>query len=198
MRERTPKYEPWHNVLPVHPAADGVDTKPHQVRTFGNDGSAAAEVVTKTGQCYPFDNYGFIRVRKRRLKAGDPNARTWRRYLSLTSQSFDLVKAVRIDGKPRHKFVLGLGSQQQKADDGRPVSNLCWFWVRAVWRMIRHGLTPEQRRRLIAEMARKGARLPTTAECEKHRSSSWPGAAAIAEIVPVIADAAPPKESGSA
>jgi len=181
MRERTPKYEPWHNVLPVHPAADGVDTKPHQVRTFGNDGSAAAEVVTKTGQCYPFDNYGFIRVRKRRLKAGDPNARTWRRYLSLTSQSFDLVKAVRIDGKPRHKFVLGLG-----------------FWVRAVWRMIRHGLTPEQRRRLIAEMARKGARLPTTAECEKHRSSSWPGAAAIAEIVPVIADAAPPKESGSA
>jgi len=49
---------------------------------------------------------GFIRVRKRRLQDS-----IWRRCARY-SMSFDLVRAERINGQPRHKFVLGLGSQQ--------------------------------------------------------------------------------------
>jgi len=61
-------------------------------------------------------------------------------------------------------FVLGLGSQKDK--DGE--HTLCWFWERAIRSMAKHGLTEGQRQHLIAEMARKGARLPTIAQCEGH------------------------------
>jgi hypothetical protein len=109
------------------------------------------------------DAIGFIRVRKRMLKgrisrvvANPPPRRV------SASASFDLVKAVRVNGKPRHVFVLGLGSQQADYNDGA----LCWFWSRAVSRMVEHGLTEDQRARLIAEMVRKGARLPEISEYE--------------------------------
>jgi hypothetical protein len=132
---------------------DSVDTKSHSRAAFGNDA------------------IGFIRVRKRQLKGGH---RDWRAYrakkgmLETTSASYDLVRAVRVDGKPRHEFILGLGSQKDIEFNG-----FAWFWVHAIWRMTKHGLAEDRRQRLIAEMVRKGARLPTIAQCEEH-ARNWP------------------------
>jgi hypothetical protein len=136
----------------------GVVTKVTAGETFGNDG----DVVTKVSVGATFGNYrlGFIRTRKRQLKGG---AAEWREYrarkgiIVTSSTSFDLVRAIRIDGKPRHQFVLGLGSLKDKMEDHA----LSWFWLRALWRMKRHGLDPEQRHALAKEMIRKGATLPT-------------------------------------
>jgi hypothetical protein len=76
--------------------------------------------------------------------------------------SFDLVKAVRVDGKPRNKFVLGLGSQKDGVT-GRIAAHLLLI---AISRMKRHGLNETQRRLLLSEMIRKGARRPTITEVE--------------------------------
>jgi hypothetical protein len=106
-------------------------------------------VVTKSEADCEFgnDTVGFIRVRKRAV-----------------SMSFDLVRAVRVNSKPRHVFVLGLGSQ--KHGDSWTLH----FWEVALIRMIRHGLTAEQRARIVADMVRKGARLPTAAQCRHYRA----------------------------
>jgi hypothetical protein len=110
-------------------------------------------------------NIGFIRVRKRKLK-GAHRARYGRPITS--SASFDVVRAVRVDGRPTHLFVLGLGSQKSIDPHGP-----CRFWIWAIHRMIRHGLTESQRYRLMAEMVRKGARLPGFADCDQRRLGSW-------------------------
>jgi hypothetical protein len=116
---------------------------------------------------------GFIRVRHRKLNGGHPYLRAYRerngRPPLTESVSFDLVRAVRIDGKPRHKFVLGLGSQQNV--DDHPHGPIL-FWVDAVCKMKRHGLDGNDRRRLADEMSRKGARPPTIAQCEA-MSAFW-------------------------
>ena len=109
---------------------------------------------------------GFVRVRKRQLK-GAQRARYGRPITS--SASFDLVRAVRVNGRPTHRFVLGLGSQKSIDPDGP-----CWFWIRAIHRMIRHGLTESQRHRLMAEMVRKGARLPGFFDFYPRRLGNWP------------------------
>jgi hypothetical protein len=128
--------------------ADSITTKLRPInRTFGND----ASLVTTPG---------FIRVRKRTLKGGHP---MWRSGAK-TSMSFDLVRAVRVNGKPRHQFVLGLGSQQAVRPGYR--NDIVSFWDRAIHRMTRHGILQPQRQYLIAEMVRKGARLPSADECE--------------------------------
>jgi hypothetical protein len=106
-------------------------------------------------------NIGFIRVRKRKLK-GAQRARYGGPITS--SASFDIVRAVRVDGRPTHQFVLGLGSQKSIDPHGP-----CRFWIRAIHQMIRHGLTESQRYRLMAEMVRKGARLPGFADCDQRR-----------------------------
>jgi hypothetical protein len=64
----------------------------------------------------------FIRVRKRRLKGmASGNIKhglyLWGRAPASCSTSFDLVRAVRINGNPRHVFVLGLGSQKNTDGD---------------------------------------------------------------------------------
>lgn len=110
-------------------------------------------------------NLGFIRVRNRELK-GAHRDRYGRPITS--SASFDVIRAVRVDGRPTHLFVLGLGSQKSIDPHGR-----CWFWIRAIHRMIRYGLTECQRDRLLAEMVRKGARLPGFAVWEEGQSASW-------------------------
>jgi hypothetical protein len=92
---------------------------------------------------------------------------------------------VRVNGKPRHKFVLGLGSLKDYERD----SNVGWFWVKALWRMIRHGLDENQRQRLFAEMVRKGAQLPTAAQCEECVRKWPPIQTMVEEIVRLIADA---------
>jgi len=114
--------------------------------------------------------FGFVRVRKR-----------------TSSASFDLVKAVGVDGKPRHEFVFTFGSQKNADRSQAPTlrqreieeSDLCRFWlgdcflVGAFRRMIRHGLTRAQRQRLIAELIRKGARVPPVAAMQEH-GQRWP------------------------
>src|SRR5215216_1224186 len=104
---------------------------------------------------------GFVRVRKRKLK-GSQRAAYGRSITS--SASFEIVRAVRVDGRSTHRFVLGLGSQKS-IDPAGP----CWFWLRAIRRMIEHGLTTSERFRLLAEMLRKGARPPGFA-CHQGRS----------------------------
>jgi hypothetical protein len=146
-----------------------VDTKRTDVCTFGND------------------TVGFIRVRRRQLKGGHAE---WREYraqsgaLATSSKSYDLVRAVRINGKPRHEFILGLGSQKNVQRNGYG-----WFWVRVVQRMTKHGLSEYQRQRLFAEMIRKGAQLPTITQCEDCVRSWPPTQAAVEEIVRLIGDA---------
>jgi hypothetical protein len=145
--------------------AASVDTKCPDGVTFGNDGN----VGTKREACVPFGNdIGFIRVRKRKLKGGHPD--WYRAHRATASMSFDLVRAVRIDGKPRHKFILGLGSQKSDAT-GRMAAHLL---VIAVGRMKAHGLDESQRRALLSELIRKGARRPTIADCEGWRvNDGW-------------------------
>jgi hypothetical protein len=98
---------------------------------------------------------GFIRVRKRKLSRG------W--YGGTASASYDIVRAVRINGKPRHKFVLGLGTQENS--DG--TANVVSFWPKAIHRMKKHGIRRSKREQFILACVRKGARLPTKVECER-------------------------------
>jgi hypothetical protein len=92
-------------------------------------------------------SFGFVRVRKRKLMG----AGGWLGGLAMSSASFDVVMAVRVDGKPRHKFVLSFGSQ--KDTDRKDNIDLFWFWVHATDRMIRHGLTRAQRQRLSPNLS---------------------------------------------
>jgi hypothetical protein len=147
---------------------DDVDTKSHDDETFGNDADLATRVDTKcrSGSTFGNDsNVGFIRVRKRKLKGGKPHIRALPSFYGVrprASMSFDLVKAVRVNGKPRHKFVLGLGSQK----DGVTGSRAAEFLLSALRSMKRHGLNKSQRGLLLTELIRKGARRPTIAEVE--------------------------------
>jgi hypothetical protein len=141
-----------------------VDTKRVVSGTFGND-AGSADVDTKKVHVAIFGNdaAGFIRVRKRKLKG----------CRGTSSRSFDVVRAVRINGKPRHKFVLGLGSQKSGASGNDAARML----LRAIGRMKDHGLSESQRRSLLDELVRKGARRPTAAECEAWRrfGGGWSG-----------------------
>ena len=112
--------------------------------------------VDDFGSDAPKATLGFIRVRKRTLHP------KWRSRAK-ASMSFDLVRGVCVNGKARHQFVLGLGSQKSGVR-----YDTVGFWDRAIFRMTRHGIEPERRQRLIAEMVRKGARLPSPDECQKY------------------------------
>jgi hypothetical protein len=111
---------------------------------------------------------GFVRVRKRRLKGG--NYRdvyyTKRAYAGgpTASTSYDLVRAERVNGKPRHRFVLGLGSlkEPRKWDH-----DLEWFWANAFHNLKTYGLDERQCRHITDEMVRKGDRhrAPRNAPC---------------------------------
>ena len=164
--------------------AETVDTKRSAVVTFGNDsaerpasgtfGNDASHVDTKHPAVVTFGNDtigGFIRVRKRKLKGGHPDMRAYRAAtggrLATVSMSFDLVRAVRVNGKPRHEFVLGLGSQK---DVERYKDADVTFWVHALESMQRHGFNEDQCRYLFGELIRRGARLPTAEQCQ---DSEW-------------------------
>src|SRR6266508_2633597 len=99
---------------------------------------ARASVVTKSGARATFgnDGVGFIRVRRRTLTP------YWE-HSATASASYDIVRAVRIDGKPRHVFVLGLGSLRDVETSGRRA----YFWQHAVERMVAHGLTARRQPR---------------------------------------------------
>ena len=115
--------------------ADVVSKRPLE-RTFGNDTAM------------------FVRVRRRKLKGGHYRWRTGDRITA--SASYDVVHAVRIDGKPRHKFLFGLGSLKEGNSDHEMVL----FWDHAISKMKRNKLDEERRRRLMDEMIRKGVPAP--------------------------------------
>ena len=156
----------WHYdralIFALHPKGQG----------FGHANGRGGTTVSNSRD-YLGDgaDIGFVRVRKRKLKGGHPDWRLYRArhgMLASMAMSFDLVRAVRINGKPRHVFVLGLGSQKDHPNRGD--RDLVHFWVRAISSMRRHKLTPEQRCWLAVELVRKGARLPTIKAC---RDSDW-------------------------
>jgi hypothetical protein len=131
--------------------------------TIGND-----HVVSKCDPCVSFGNDAmFVRVRRRTLKGGHQSLRAHRKHhgcLVTASASFDVVRAVRINGKPRQKFILGLGSLKT------PQVRTCeifWFWRRALFRMRRHGFDQQQRLRLIDALVRKGVPKPSYRQCEE-------------------------------
>jgi hypothetical protein len=142
-----------------------VVTKPPAVGTFGND----ANVDTKYlfAQTFGNDTSFFVRVRRRKLKGR--NRRFHSKPLVSESASYDLVRAVRVDGKPRQKFILGLGSLKTPIPDGW---SLAQFWRRALRKMRHRGLSEQQRRRVIAAMIRKGVPKLSKAQCKKFAAGS--------------------------
>src|SRR5262245_10085365 len=100
---------------------------------------------------------GFVRKRKRTTKG---------RGVVL---DYDIVRAVRINGQPRHKCVFSLGTFYGQ----QPI----WFWMNAVERMTKAGLSKAQRQYFIAACVRKGARLPTQQECHEYENwnKQWDG-----------------------
>jgi hypothetical protein len=139
-----------------------VVTKSNGVVTFGNDG---VSVVTKPTAGVSFDNYAmFIRVRRRKLKGGSPQVRRNPQYYGprpTESASFDVVRAVRVDGKPRQKFLCGLGSIKQGLNDHDALR----FWVSALCRMTRADFDAQCRRKIVLLAHAKGAPLPPLANC---------------------------------
>jgi hypothetical protein len=120
---------------------------------------------------------GFIRVRKRKLK---PKYRWYTpstgRYAGISrkvqipdstveSVSYDLVRAVRINGEPRHKFVLGFGNFTSRWN-----KSVEPFWVRSFSKIERHGFTKDQRFEIAEKLKRKGIPLPTVKECKEAKA----------------------------
>ena len=141
-----------------------VDTNTPRAQRFGND---ASDVGTNcvSDNTIGNDTIGFIRARHRKIKGGPRhllNRRARNGTLATKSTSFDLVRAVRVNGKPRHQFVLGLGSQKD-------FEQYCTesFWRKAIYRLNKQGLDKWQRKRLLIQMVRKGAKLPRLEECER-------------------------------
>jgi hypothetical protein len=136
-------------------------------RPFGNDEVSRCEamhaeldVVTKSARPRAFGNDAhFVRVRRRKLNGCQHH----HGRIITASSSFDVVRAVRINGKPRHKFLFGLGSLKEPT----AVWALLWFWSDALRRMNDHGLDQRQRLRLIDALVRKGVPKPPLAECER-------------------------------
>ena len=105
---------------------------------------------------------GYVRIRKRTLKGGTPERPSRRFGGARSSVSFDIVRAVRVNGKSRQRFVLGLGPLTDERE-----RHQMRFWVNALGSMRRYGLDAQQRRKFAFEMVRKGAPLPTAAECDE-------------------------------
>jgi hypothetical protein len=131
--------------------------------TSGNDAGSSSDPVVSisVGAARIGNDAGamFVRVRRRKLKGGHADWRSYREargILQTDSASFDLVRAVRIDGKPRQKFLLGLGSLKFPIGE----RELAWFWWRALRSMISYGLSEERRAGVMLELERKGVPLP--------------------------------------
>jgi hypothetical protein len=144
-----------------------VVTKSEASDVFGNDKVNDQPVVTKSlkikddqpvvtkklgDEAFGNDAAMFVRVRKRTLSYG-------------TSASYDLVHAVRINGKPRQKFLLGLGSLKNPPEYE---NRLCWFWHYALCKMRRHGLSETKQKTIVESMIAKGATKPTREQCWHH------------------------------
>lgn len=163
---------------------------------IGND-AAPEHVVSKCRGATKIGNDAagsmFVRVRRRALKGGHPEWRAYRQatgHLVTASASYDIVRAVRIGGKPRQKFVLGLGSIKA----GLNGHHLADFWCRAIQRMRRHGLHETRRQTIISAVIRKGAPLPKPADIEQlianGRGWGWPPAPVAEELTAALMEEA--------
>ena len=88
------------------------------------------------------------------------------------------MRAVRIDGKPRQLFVLGLGSLKDKP--GSEYEHVC-FWTGAIFGMIRFGLSQARRaafRRADGAKGRQAANTGSSNEGNTKRLASHGGAGA--------------------
>jgi hypothetical protein len=164
-----------------------VVTKNRGARVIGN---YADDVVTKKRVDPLIGNYGgFIRARRRQLHKYLRYKTRYQKHYPKISTSFDIVRAVRINGEPRHVFVLGLGSQHDLEFYQGAVLR---FWLCAISSMKRHGLSDSQRSRVASDMVRKGARLPTVEDCDREADycrehpSYW-GCEHLDEIVRLVA-----------
>ena len=126
--------------------------------------------MTATSRPFGNDGLGFIRVRRRKFTG----QRYWRacreregKPMPTELVSFDLVRSVRIDGKPRHECLLGLGHLWNVDGDGGYHGSLVTFWYRVFYWTAAFGMDADTRRRLADELVFKGARLPTMAQWEK-------------------------------
>jgi hypothetical protein len=129
---------------------EAVVTKSHDGLTIGNDTAVVTKSLSRS--IFGNDTAMFVRVRKRKLlKHG-------------ASASYEIVRGVRVNGKPTQKFLLGLGSLKTPL---RRTHELSWFWHRALAKMRRHGLSESQRRRVVAAMIRKGAPKLSKAQCKR-------------------------------
>ena len=94
---------------------------------------------------------GFIRVRRRKLKpkyewytpsrgmyAGISRKREIPNS-AVEVLNYDLVRAVRINGQPRHKFVLGFGSPASASNGMGERRGITFFWMHSFDRMEEHG-----------------------------------------------------------
>jgi hypothetical protein len=165
------------NVVSKCPASETIGNDSQSVEMRANTEIGEKTVVIKNGQIVSFGNDHadsggmFIRKRKRKLKGGH---RDWRHYRSARgilvteSASYDVVKAVRINGKPRQKFILGLGSlKTPQVGTCCGVHPLIWFWHHAIRRMREHGFDEVTRLRLIEAVARGGVPRPDRTKCEE-------------------------------
>jgi hypothetical protein len=116
-------------------------------------------VTNKTGK-----SPGFIRVRRHLWASRWPD--------KIGSRGYDLVRSVRINGKPTHKFVLSLGSLKDERPE-RGKYSLTEFWITAIKRMQYHGLDKAQRYHLAQAVMRKGVSLPSPEQCRWHKLA-WP------------------------
>jgi hypothetical protein len=130
---------------------------------------ACSEQTRITDSHLPSTPAGFIRVRERTLP--EP----WPSNACRNSRSFNLVRSVRINGKPRQRFVAGLGYQRDAMSDW----DIGHFWHRAFLRLRRHRYDTH---RLADEMVRKGARLPVLACIEQQQQRFSLSAGIYADI----------------
>jgi hypothetical protein len=115
---------------------------------------------------------GFVRVRKRKLTG------------KTASVSYDLVRAVRVNGKPRHKFVMTLGSQKNTLQG----CGLADFWMSFFLRKQRdRGLSKDQCWDIARKMIAKGARLPTLDSCKRYKETLPPNSVRTPGIDEAIA-----------
>jgi hypothetical protein len=143
---------------------------------------------------------GFIRVSKRKLK---PKYRwskgkdKWGCHYKIwdksapVSLSYDLVRAERINGEPRHKFVLGFGSPASASKYVGEPRGVTLFWTRSFDRMGKHGLSKAQQFQIAEQLKRKGIPLPSVKECRaaKAKQIEWNAAYPDFSIAPERHDA---------
>ena len=91
----------------------------------------------------------------------------WQKYKSWKKRGQPrllLVEAIRIDGKPRQRYLAYLGSVQADRRD-RPR-----FWYNVTRKLDRCRLSREERNRIKSAIAKKaGGKVPTKAELKKFK-----------------------------